>query len=371
MTSQKIINLADPTNPQDLATKAYVDSVLGIPPAGIMMMCWGYHPPIGNLAAMRERFSFLKNIGINCILDTSHWWNSGFHNNVTVCTNYSRYFDEAKTYGIKIHMFTDARTIVYQEFPFIPLISADQGKPFVLQFKDKPAFGGHFLYDEPHCGLWYFDTDLKGDPAYHNPGAGRHYFGLSDAQIAEWWPYGLPRTRWIGYANKHPYGGHMLEKMAYEQIKGQDDSPDADHPVWCVWDHGFSHYCGGAEWENTYAVWCTPRWEIEDIGAVDIYPSPNNFEASLHSSIMQSYTLPGGDGFGQNPPGMIAVINTYSPNPGPNFLVRQYNVWKNIYGDKLKGVGFYDAATWMQNTDLGAEYRSQIKDVARLEGWGG
>lgn len=349
--------------------------------ANIMIMAWGYHPPIGDLAALRAKLQFLKDLGINTILDTSHWWNQGFVNNPTFCANWGRYFDEAERYGIKIHPQIDFRTIVSQWKPFVPCISADHGLPFIVQFKDKPAYGGHFIADEPHCGRYYCDFDLKGDPAQHNPDAGRYYLGLTNAQIAEYYPYGLPQTRWIGYADHSPYGGHMQSKAQYDMVRGQDNTPVAIHPTWNVWTHGFQWKCDGV-WQSIYWDIYTPASEIEDMGGPDIYPfhfAGSNWESWLRNAIGVSYTFPNGDGFSQRPLGVIACIQATNinipsdllkPKPGwDGYLVEQYKVWKEMYGSKLAGVGFYTAGAWMDAGEHGATTREQIKDVAHLEGW--
>ena len=241
MDSKKIVNVQDPTDPQDLATKKYADDTLAggpvITPPDPPLIAWPYGFPskcsVAQIQAILESF---RDIGVYYIMWYCHWWDAGWRTDVDYVNWIGTVYDQADLYGMKIYMEIDNRTR-------IGALSADDQKPFITKMKGKPACGGWFMADEPHCWCTF--------GGYTMPEADKQYY-----------PY-LSVFSW-------PASGQGLASMLYDMIRGQDNDP-TNHPAFHVWLYGFEARCDEV-WHSIYNHIYTPGANIFDVGSVDIYP---------------------------------------------------------------------------------------------------
>lgn len=358
MGGKKITHIGEPVQDQDIATKAYADALLGVTPADRPMIAW----PTSITKCTPAGLKVFTDLGINALMCYDHWWSAGFTDNPAYITQLNTWFDNAAAARVKLYIFMDGYACAYKDNGNdVYCLSADDQKPFITKFKDKPAIAGWFIADEPHC--WH---TWEG---YTIPEEGEQYYPYLTTPEQRTWPA----------------GGHGLARMLYDMIRGQDMLVGS-HPAFAVWDRGFMHKCEGPEgpWTSTYNTIYTPGREILDIGSVDIYPNGNNWDF-LDEWIAYSHTFPYGneDGFGELGKGMIPVIDAWTEGAadaeeedGNCNLVNQCIHWENKYTlDKIKGIGFYTPQTFLKDDPdfptRGSNLRAQIKEVCRRYGWSG
>lgn len=308
----------DPTNPQDMATKAYADYVLGggLEPADIPLISFP-HSPWGDWSYIRSEFQKILNLGLNAIQCYRHI--DDYKDYASATDKYDARYNIAAEMKIKINQYTGVHRLNY--------IGAKTGEKFVERYHDWSACAGFLYGDEPALSGWDHDDCKWAVDEAHRQGAG------------------LP-----------------------------------DAPMYPVWNYGIRDY----QYEHT----CRPNWcGLYDIGCVDCYPTAldkeGDWEAFLEFWVNKYYHTDHNDGFGDCGKGMIPVIQAHVEATGPGAgmlpdIVGQYNVWKNKYGyNGIKGIGFWKpyagggVVGFLHSGAQAENMREQIKDVARLRGWGG
>ncbi len=318
MGGYRLKDLVDPTESQDIATKAYVDGIVTPTPASIPMIAWP-ESTFGSVGVLQTRYQIYQDLGINAIMHYRH--QDDYKNDPAAMAKYDQVYTVAADYGIKVYFYVDNRA---------DYTNPNNGQTFVGRYKGFAACAGWLYADEPHC--WH---DWGGAP-------------------------GWPET-----------GGHALAKMLYGKIRALD-ADSVNHPAFAVWDKGFDHLCSPPSgWVSTYSTIYTPGGEILDVGSVDVYPNGN--WTTLDYWVDYSYDFPNGDGFGELGKGMIPVIQAFGDGClSAGNLVTQCERWEARYTvPMIKGIGFYTPAYWLASNANAENVREQIKDVCRKYGWSG
>lgn len=332
MTSRKIINLAEPTNPQDMATKAYADYMLGggaDQPADIPIIAWVFSAR-GSESALRAQYQSLLNLGINGVLSQRHLSHDPYDFRKTTAY-YDLIFNVAAEMNIKVYWYGGLHRLHYVNQP--------TGKHFLEFAKDYSAWGGWEWGDEPNymsqeggCNWPHSELQDHADMAKgQDPDC--PYFAV--------WGYDLSVCYSQTYSGSSPPYGCGLFNLGCEciyptRLWGTEADP-------CVTRNGKFNYTKPGE--NPFAYW---------------------IHYGMH--------MPHNDGFADCGKGMLPVMEAGVATP-PGLMpciVDQYERWLHFYpGSLLKGIGLYQYSSFMGSGDDKANIREQIKDLARLRGWGG
>ena len=318
MGGKKITTLADPITEQDIATKKYVDDLFGeVTPANIHLIAYPWNPYPTDEATIRSQYATLISLGINAFEGGWGWlgiedWNKGVGAEIYM----DRIYNLAAEYGIKVFWYTSGHRLYYTNPDTDP-----PNQTFVGRYKDFPACAGWSYADEP---------------------ALKNY-------------------------------SHVDCKTWKDKITSQDPN----HPVNPVWSADLD--------TARYMFTMHPAWgDLYDVSCTDIYPharNPLDWETFLayRSQLTRYYT--GSSpywGFEHwQPRNHIAVIQAFESGSTVD-IVGQHNILKdgkaghawNGWGDKLQGIAFYQAPLFASG-GFADMIREQIKDLARLRGWGG
>lgn len=318
-----ITHIGDPAQDQDIATKKYVDDAFAKPltPADIPLIAYPWSPAKDE-KTIKSQYSTLLSLGLNAF--EGGWGHLGiedWNKSIGAEIYMDRIYNLAEEYGIKVYWYTSGHRLYFTNPDTDP---PDQ--TFVGRYKDFPA-----------CAGWN----------YGNEPALQHY-------------------------------SHEACKTWKDKITSQD----AVHPVMPVWSADLE--------TDHYMHTMHPAWgDLYDISCTDIYPHSRGgeeWEAALAYRSYLTYHYTGSSpywGFEHwQPRNHIAVIQAFEEGSKVD-IVGQYNILKDGYerpdeddwigwGDKLQGIGFYTPSAYLfASGDFADMIRDQIKDLARLRGWGG
>ncbi|KKL71512.1 hypothetical protein LCGC14_2094200, partial [marine sediment metagenome] len=315
MGGKKITTLLDPVADQDIATKKYADDLLGtVTPADIPLLAYPWHPS-SNEATMRSQYATLLSLGINAFEGGwGNWAIENWNKGIGVEIYMDRVYNIAEEVGLKVYWYTSMHRLTWTNPDTDP-----PNQTFVGRYKNFPA-----------CAGW----DYCDEPALKNV-------------------------------------DHAYAKWAIDWIHSQDPN----HPVMPVWS---------ADLETArYMFTMHPAWgDLYDISCTDIYPHARagaNWATFLRDKCGLTYYYTKSSpywGFAHwQPRNHIAVIQAFEAGSTVD-IVGQYNVLKDGlggwpgWGDKLQGIAFYQAPLFSSGS-FADMIREQIKDLARLRGWGG
>jgi len=323
MAGKKITHITDPSEDQDIATKKYADDAFAeVTPASIPLFGWGWRPS-SDEATMRSQYSALKAIGMNSFLNTDTTLLDTWPDNPGTLTYYDRMFNVAAEMGIGIFFFSSMHRL--------PWLDPVYGQTVVERYKDFPALLGWMWADEPA------------------------------ARMPEPYPYDY-------------------NKWAYDWINTRDPNhyiyASWTHDLWRNWRDQYYAAAHKSETEN----WC----KLGNVGSVNLYP----WYAGGSGMPMMDFWLPyqvhthnegespaGDDAFGDCGKGIIPTMEgRLDWGMTDTGIVDQYNKWKDAFANYggLKGICLYPASHFLFPTgDDPDNLRGQIKDLARLLGWGG
>jgi len=321
MGGRKITHLGEPTNDQDIVTKKYVDDVFGeVTPANIPLFGWGWRPS-SNEATMRSQYAALKAIGMNAFLNTDTDLLNTWPDNPGTLVYYDLMFNVAEEMNIGIFFFSSMHRL--------PWLDPVYGQTVVDRYKNFPALLGWMWADEP---------------------AAR--------------PPPLP---------PYPYD---YNKWAYDWINARDPN----HYIYASWTHDLWR-----NWRDQYYIAAhisdTQNWcKLGNVGSINLYPwLCGGGMDSMDFWLPYQVHIDPNDAAGDCGKGVIPTMECTNEwgmldEDGGTGIVDQYNKWKDAFVGHggLKGICLYPASHFMFPAgDDPDNLRGQIKDLARLLGWGG